>query len=728
MDWKKKTFALLALLIMLAGEKTGAQNVTDSLTMKPDSTYMDYLNGQELGEVVVTARKPTFSQKLDRKVYSVGQDIMATTGSVSDILQNVPTLDVDIDGNVSLRGNSNVTILIDGRPSAQMNSKNRGDILQQMPASQIDRIEVITNPSAEFKPDGTTGVVNIITKKNARSGLNGTASANIGSKGRYGAGANASWNLGKWSLNGGIAYKKDRYDRTTDDNRSYSDHNVKQQTYGLGHPSAWQFNLGTGVSLSPNDRLEASGAYSRRHFLRSEDIKSTDTSTSGNQLSTYQRTREADAKENGWTGSLHYQHNYGKENHLDVDYSYQSNTENEGNDYQTSTQTSGTTIDQREWQHVWDATYLHTASVRLEHHFSPMLTLKAGYELENERREQSYGLKLLQGTDWIADNSRSSDFANRRTIHSLYSTLQFSLGKWELLGGLRGEYVSQRSHLYATDSVASQHDFNLYPTFHASLHLSPYHSLMASYSLRVRRPDGDWLNPYAEYINPLSLRAGNPDLEPEKTHSMELGWQWLSESGTHLMATLYDHYTTNEIVWTAHNQANGQLLTRPENARSHNAAGLELVWSQPVMSWLHLDCNVNGFYSQITGTTQGSGSNHNAWSWTAMMNADITPLPYLTLQLNTRYRSRLTLAQGYRRPDFRLNLGARYDIPKWKLSLITSVTDLFNTHRKEQVLNTGDMVQHVITRRNPRIVYFGVVWNFGLQKKKHNEIKYDEGM
>ncbi|MGI6233307.1 MAG: TonB-dependent receptor domain-containing protein [Prevotella sp.] len=690
--------------------------------------YLDDTSGRQLGEVVVSGHRPTFSQQLDRKVYMTDNDVMATTGSISDLLQHVPTLDVDIDGNVSLRGNSNVMILVDGRPSAQMNSKNRGDILQQMSASQIERIEVITNPSAEYKPDGVSGVVNIVTRKNVKPGLNGTVSVNAGSKSRYGAGLNANYHVGKWNFTGGFSYKKDRYDRTTHDDRTYSTHAIKQEQLGLGHPSSYQYSLGVGVDLTDKDHFEANGGYNRRHFLRSEDISSTDTNSDGTTLSTYKRTRSADATENNWTGSLHYSHLYGKNNRIDVDYSYNSQKEDEGNDYRTITTTDSTTTDQKEWQHVLDAMYLNTASVRLEHHFSDVLTLKAGYEFECERRVQRFHLSLYDGTEYVNDSARSSDFTNRRIIHSLYTTAQLTLGQWELLAGLRGEYVSQRSHLYTLDSLTTQHYFNLYPTLHASWHLNKQLTMLLSYSLRVQRPDGDWLNPFAEYINPLSLRSGNPDLEPEKTHSFEWGWQWENEAGARIMATFYDRYTINEIVWTSHNLDNGQLLTRPENAKSHNAAGAELVWSQPVARWLHFDCNLNGFYNRISGTTQGSGGNHNSWSWSMLVNADITPWKNFTLQINSRYRSRCALSQGYRKGDFRMNLGARYEIPQWRLSFIASVTDLFDTYKRSQELDTGDMVQHVVTRRNPRIIYVGAVWNFGLQKKKNNEIKYDEGL
>lgn len=159
--------------------------------------------GQQLGEVVVAGRKPTFVAQLDRKVYDVGSDVMSSAGSVADLMQNIPTVDVDIDGNVSLRGNDNVTVLVNGKPSAMMGAKTRGDALNQMPAGTIERIEVITNPSARFKPDGVSGIINIVLKQNANAGTGATLTANAGSHGRYNAGASLS---GVW---GAPAYSVD---------------------------------------------------------------------------------------------------------------------------------------------------------------------------------------------------------------------------------------------------------------------------------------------------------------------------------------------------------------------------------------------------------------------------------------------------------------------------------------------------------------------------------------
>jgi outer membrane receptor for ferrienterochelin and colicin len=681
-----------------------------------------------IGEAVVVADRPTFTQKLDKKVYDIGNDVMATTGSISDLLRNVPTLDVSLDGTISLRGNSNVMILVDGRPSAMMNSKNRGEILQQLSAGQIERIEVITNPSAEYKPDGVSGIINIVQKKNVKPGFNGSLNANVGSNGRYGAGTTLSYHRGKFNIIGGLSYRKDRYDRVTDDKRTYSSSNVHEITNGEGHPKTLQTNLGMSIDLTPQDKIEASGSYGFRRFHRSEDIQSVRLDSLGSEASRYSRTRQAHSTEDHWDAAFHYTHEYGKANSFQADYNYSSENESEENYYHTVTTTPDSTMDAMDRQHVYGFQGVHSAKLSLEQHFGDALTLNSGYELEALKAKNSFHLYDYIGNDYVYNTSSSSDFMHKRLINSLYSTLKAELGSWELLGGLRGEYVSQHSHLYTLDSLMSQHYFSIYPSFHAAWNYTEKQSIMFSYSLRVNRPEGDEMNPFPEYLNPLSLRSGNPDLKPEKIHSLELGWQWHDVSGTNFLATLYERHIMNEITDVSYYLDNGVLLTRPENTNATDEAGLEVVWSQPVGKWLNFNWNVNGFYNKINLSEITPGSNKDAFEWSTMLNANLTPIKHLTVQLNSRYRSGSLLPQGHSDPDFIMNMGAKYDIPSINLTFICSVTDVFDTYKRSYTLDTPELKQKVEMRRNPRIIYLGAVWNFGIGQKKASEIKYDEGL
>ena len=261
------------------GSFVGCQSVrTDVFSVKKGMTtdvgILYIKEGEQLGEVVVEGRKPTFTAKLDRKVFNVEQDLMSSSGSASDLMQNIPSIDVDMDGSVSLRGNSNVTILINGKPSAMMGAKTRGDALNQLSASSIERIEVITNPSAEYKPDGMSGIINIVLKKDAKQGLNGTLNANVGSYGRQNAGLNLNYGLDRLNIFGGYTFRRDRYDRSIIDHRVSTSDIINQNTYGLGRPVSHTLRLGMNASLTNQDMLEVAGSYNRRRFKRNERVES----------------------------------------------------------------------------------------------------------------------------------------------------------------------------------------------------------------------------------------------------------------------------------------------------------------------------------------------------------------------------------------------------------------------------------------------------------------------
>lgn len=679
--------------------------------------------GEQLAEIVVESRKPTLVAKLDRKVFHVGQDLMSSAGSASDLMQNIPSIDVDMDGNVSLRGNDNVTILINGKPSAMMSAKTRGDALNQLSASNIERIEVISNPSAEYKPDGMSGIINIVLKKDAKQGMNGTLNTNIGSYGRQNAGINMNYGLNKFNFFGGYTFRRDRYDSSIIDHRISPSDTIKQTTYGLGRPVSHTLRLGMNALLTHRDMLEVAGSYNRRRFQRNERVESVTKDADGELSDSYFRDRDALAKEKMWEATFKYTHRYGKDNEWGVDYTYSSESEDEMNHYSTLKMEE----ERKNNEAVWDANYLHIAKLYWQHHFSDRLRFMSGYELEYLKAEQDYHVADWNGTGFMPDAERSSDFTHFMTLHSLYTTLEMTAGQWNVLTGLRGEYADIENKLISQGQNLTQNYFHLYPTLHLSRPIKN-NQLMMSYSLRVNRPEGSDMNPFAERINPLSLEAGNPDLKPEKIHSLEAGWLWRMGNGGSLMSTVYYRYITNQITTVSRYIDSGVLLTTKENLQSCQNAGIELIWSYPVVRWFDFNLNINGYYNQIDASGLGFEKNKNTFSYSTLLNANFRPFNHYMIQLNTRYRSATLVPQGRRDADVRMNLGMKYDIPSINLSVIASVTDLFDTYRKSYTLNTPELKQKVEKRRNPRIFYLGISWQFGRNKgkKHHADLEYDE--
>lgn len=696
-----------------------------SKTLDAGDIYLDQAN-RMLEEVVVTGRKSTFISQLDRKVYNVDVDLFSKAGAASDLLQNIPSVEVDMDGNVSLRGNENVTILINGKPSAMMNAKTRGDALNQLSASSIEKIEVISNPSAEFKPDGMSGVINIILKKNAKTGLGGSLTANAGSYWRYNAGLNLNYGLSKINFFGGYAFRRDRYDRSIDDRRSSTSDLIDQTTYGLGRPVSHTFRLGMNWDMTTADQIEISGAYNRRTFKRNEWIESQTTDLDGKLLKSYRRDRDALAKENMWEANIRYTHTFNDGNELSAEYSYSSESEDEMNHYITSYNDS----ENKDNEGVWDATYIKMLRIKWQQQLSSRIKLVAGYEWEQLRAEQNYHIANWNGSDYIPNAERSSDFTSDMKLNSLYATMEIGVGDWMMLPGIRGEYADIENRLFSSNNTLRQHYFNVYPTIHVSRQLNPNNKIQINYSLRVNRPEGADMNPFAERINPLSLQAGNPDLKPEKIHSLEAGWLLNNDNGMSLMSTLYYRYITNQITDVSKYIDDGVLLTTKENMNASQNAGAEVIWSWQPWRWFSFNCNLNGYYNKIDATRLGFGKNKDTFSWSTLINANFIPFRHYTVQVNARFRSATLVPQGRRDADCRINLGMMYDIPSIHLSVIASVTDLFDTYKKSFTIDTPELKQKVDKRRNPRIFYIGLAWQFAASKGKKNQgkIEYDEEM
>ncbi len=709
----KETLTFIALLS--ATMSVSAQNETDSIDTSLYDKYLD--------EIVIVAKKTGTVVKTDRKVYSVSQDITSKATSASEFLNHIPSVEVDIDGNVSMRGNNNVTILINGKPSAMMAGKTRAEALGQLSASNIERIEVIDNPSSEFKAEGGGGIINIIMKAETKKGVNGSIVANVGSAGRYNAGVNLNYGIRNMNFYGGYTFRRDRYDRTVDDYRISPADTISQTTYGLGRPVSHTFRLGMTTNITSTDILSVYGNYNRRNFKRDEYVDSRTNEIGGVVTDSYHRDRDADAKENMWEGSIQYSHRYGNSNEISIAYVYSSESEDELNRYSTIRQN----VETRNNETVWDANYIHNANLRWQHTLSDNIKLTSGYEFEHLRAEQNYHVSDWDGTAFIPNTDESNDFTHLRTLNSIYTNADMTFGLWHVNTGLRGEYTDIDNQLKSISENRRKHYFDLFPSVRVSHNIGDDMELSTRYSMRINRPQGSDMNPFAERINPLSLEAGNPDLKPEKINIADLGIRWLSNAGS-ITANLFYRHISDGITEVSRYIDNGILLTTKENLRTSHNAGVELVWNMRVANWLNINLNGTGYYNSINTSRLGITGTREMFTWSGLLNADFTPIKHGTVQLNARYHSASLVPQGKRDGDFQLNLGLKFDVPSINLALFASITDLLDTYKLSYTLDTPALKQKVEKRRNPRIIYVGLSWNFGGSKKQHHNVEYDEEM
>jgi outer membrane receptor protein involved in Fe transport len=491
------------------------------------------VSNEELKDVVVVGERSTYTNTIDRKVFNVGKDLIGKTGSVSDLMQNVPSLSVDIDGNISLRGSENVMVLINGKPSALMGT-NRAAVLQQMPASSIERIEVITNPSAKFKPDGTSGIINIVLKKNKSLGFNGTIMSNFGNEQRYNGNVIANYNSGKINIFGSYGIRQDDRLRYTLDSRKRTDLSTNTISYitmdasELSRPISHIINGGIDYKISDYDQFGISGNFDHRNMTKHELINTQNKDYAYKVNRDFDRSRIDPEYENEMEYALNYKHSFSKEGHeLTIDYTSSIAKEEEDNHY-TNTfriQPQSTTFDNTLIKQNENQSQL---SVEYSNPISETSKLESGYILETRKNDMDFYGETLNPVSkiWQKDFIKSNQFVYNEYIHVLYSTFEKELGDFGILGGLRAEGALVKSHQITTDSLININYFRLYPSLHLSYKPDDTHEFQMNYSHRIRRPEGDEMNPFPEYQDPYNLRIGNPRLKPEEIHSIEMGHQY----------------------------------------------------------------------------------------------------------------------------------------------------------------------------------------------------------
>jgi outer membrane receptor protein involved in Fe transport len=685
-----------------------------------------------LDEVVVKSERSTYVNSIDRKVFNVGKDLTSKTGSASDLMQNIPSVTVDIDGVVSLRGSSSVMILINGKPSALMGA-NRAAVLQQMPASTIERIEVITNPSAKYKPDGTSGIINIVLKKNKLPGFNGSVTANAGNENRYNANILGNYNPGKLNIAAGYSIRQDDRIRITNDSRTRIDtitgykNYINQDTKDHSRPLSNIVTSSVDYKINEKNSVGISGSYNYRDFGRNQ-INMNSTFDNGMVLTKeYTRTNAGSQFEKDLEFGATANHSFAKEGHeLNLDFVASTSKEQENNHY--SNAYSFPAVDPSfDNTIIIQADKESQATLEYINPLSETARLEAGYVFEYQYSNMNYlGEYLNPATSlWEKDNNVSNQFIYSSDIHVLYGTFEKELGRFGVLAGLRAEEALVNTRQVTTDTRIDNKYFRIYPSLHLSYKIGEKNELQLNYSHRIRRPEGDELNPFPEYQDPYNLREGNPKLKPEDIHSLETGYQYKSDNLTFL-STLYYRYLYNGMTSITKFINDTVMLTTSQNLSKSQSMGVEFVLTTNINNILNLNLSTNTYYNKIDASSLGYSNNKSAVTWSANLSAGVNITKSTVVQVTSNYMAKRLTPQGEMLPAFVLNAGFRQEFFKGKAAILVTVSDLFNSLRNNSVINTPELYQSVIRKRSARIIYAGFTYVFGSQgKKKETQIKYD---
>ncbi len=689
-----------------------------------------------MDEVSVTSKKIMLNNSIDRKVYNVQEDVMSKTGSASDLLQNIPSVQVDIDGNVSLRGSSNVMILINGKANPLMD-KTRADALQQMPANSIERIEVITNPSAKYKPDGSAGIINIVLKKETATGLNGNIGANAGIKERYNGNVSLNYKPNGVNYFGSLSFRQDDRNSISSDIRTQFDRGTNLPGYynnnstSHSRPLSRGGMLGFDYTLDQLNSFGLSGHYLYRGFTRNDMSNYILRDNNLSVTEDYSRSRYDPEYEEEGDVTGFFQHNFSKEDHklrFEVNASFSPEVEDNhyANIYRipaVPNEFDNTLIKQKDNKLQMVAEYSNPISENA--------SFEAGYNGDLNKVDLDFFGEIFDPmkNGFVTDMTRTNHFIYNESLHAVYATYSNTFGQFGVLGGLRVEQSFIKANLVSRDSVINNQYFNIYPTLHLSYKLSDIFQIQLNYSKRANRPEGDDLNPFPEYQDPRNIRAGNPNLKPEFIHSLEFGIQWQNDFLTIVPSLFYrSRFNRMTSVTTALNDTT--LLTTRENLSSDQSAGFEIVFSGSFGNFLTANLSTNAFYEQIDATNLGFGANKSTISWSGNMSCNVNLTSTTMLQINSNFRSSQLTPQGENKPNFVFNLGLRQDLFDEKLSLIFTMSDVFKTLKRETNLDTSWLIQATKNSRDSQIMYLGVTYHLGKTSKKAKEkaIQYDNGI
>lgn len=705
-------------------------------------------DAKQLKEVTVTGQRATMKLEVDRKSFDVGQLISNAGQAASDVLDNIPSIEVDNDGNVSLRGNSSVEVWINGKASG-LTSDNRAQILQQLPAESIDRVEVIDNPSAKFSAEGSAGIINIVLKKDRKAGYYGSVQAGGDTRG----GANTSFNVNYNSrlidsyLN--IGY---RHRANTGHMESQQTSNAYNQTYDSDSKQRGNnFFTRAGVTLHATTKDDFSLSGMLMHGGGNSHSYTPYIYTAvANGLNNYQLDR-INRSRTGMDmryGEFNYRHSFNDKHFIDFTADLSSWKMNGDNWYQDSTVVVG--IDDVTYSYQYRPQYINNHRKELKLEYENQVTknfkIEAGYNgnfsRENTPQESYMDNTSFDGTNASEDKLFFNRFIYKQDLHAFYTTLSYKFGALSLMGGLRGEYwrVNTESYTWEQEHDASLREqpfkkdyFQLFPSVFMSWQMTETQQLQLNYTRRLRRPWGGQLNSFRDTRDATTVSFGNPYLTPEFSNSFSLNYlkQWNDHS---LLVSAYYRPTTDVIQRISYkNQEDGLFYQTSMNVAKSVSTGLEMTVKNKLWRILDLTTSANAYYYRlngfsydIDGQTVTGNSDHN-FTWNARMTASLM-LPYdISIQTTGRYTARQVITQGYRKANYSIDFGARKNFFNKLFTLSVNCRDLLDSRRFETFTSGPNFTRHQINRRGGRRVSMTLTWNFGNMKQKKRPNKNHNG-
>ena len=729
-------------------------------------------DAQNLEQVTVTASKPLIQMGVDRKIYNVEKDISAAGGSATDVMKNVPSVQVDIDGNVTLR-NSPPTIFVDGRPTTLT--------LDQIPADAIQSVEIITNPGAKYDASGgTAGILNIVLKKNRKAGYNGNIRAGIDQRGKFNLGGDINVKQGKvnFFLSGNYNQRKSiatgntervsMFDADPTRNRSAytSDLNQIDKNINNGY---FAFGRGGFDYLVDNrNTISLSGNIVHGTFRPSitSDLFTNNDSTPSGQTSAFYTNRYSttNSQFNNHGAMLSFKHTFpkaGEELTADVNYSQGSNDNFnlvQTQQHQSLDKTSPSLGNYYQRQTGDGDNKYFTAQADYTLPLGEKSKFEAGGRVAIRNNTSVNNIDTIANGQYVVNQLLSSNYTFRDRVFAGYVTYSNAIGNFTYQLGLRGESSDYKGTEHFTNVDANGNQFpdighfsnkfpiSLFPSVFLTQKLGGDQDLSFNYTRRIDRPNFFQLFPFTDYSDSLNLSRGNPGLTPQFTNSFEAAYQKTYSGNNTFMASVYYKYTTDLI--TRYQQPGINPVTKNPvfintyiNAKSSFVGGFELIGRNSVTKWWDVTSNINIFTSHINTIDTGKNAiptQPQSWSWFGKINNSFKVMKGVTLQLSGDYTSKTVLppggsasnggggggrgfgnnssgnAQGYNKPTGGVDAAIRYEFLKNRMASLTlSVNDIFRTRINDVYTTSTGITQDYARRRDPQFFRLQFNWRFG---------------
>ncbi|PWH87109.1 outer membrane beta-barrel family protein [Brumimicrobium oceani] len=692
---------------------------------------MSTLKSQDFEEVVIKGETNLMESSIDKRTYNVDEDMTAVGGGLTEVLNNIPSVEVDNDGNVSLRGSGSVTILIDGRQSAL----SSGDgALDGIPANAIERIELVTNPSAKYNPEGTAGIINIVLKKKKLRGINTNVQLSAASENLYSA--TVGFNIRNEKINFYTNYSY-RYREGYRNN-----FNKRRSSFGDTVEFLNQKRLGTDFRESHTGKIGAD------FFIKENQVIGVSASgTYTDRIRNGKQTNELfynDLLFQYWDRQVYDPRNRNSVD-LNANYKLDFNDQN-GNLILAATQSLGDESSIGEFEEYYfnpdgtpssnnyrfqnqlrdDSNNKFTLSADLERSINENMKYETGLQAIINRQNESNYLEYFDTLTQtvIPDLNVNNELAFNEEILSVYGILGHQVSqKFKYQAGVRLEQAYTEPRLITTNESFQNDYFSFFPSVHVTYGDKDKGEYFASYSRRINRPSTRSLNPFPIYSDPLNLMRGNPEIQPEYINSYELGYEKMWKKGS-LTSTLYFKETVNRIQRIRQFYDDGRSVTTFTNVDESYDYGVELIGTYSPFSWWRNMVSVNAYESRLSANVGGTQLSNKGVSWDAKLNATFSFFDNTTaLQINAQYIAPRYTVQGFYERSPGVDIGFTRTLMEKKMVIGVRVSDIFDQKGFYFEINDGDIVQETNYKWTTRRLYLTLSYKFGNLTTKNKELR-----